>query len=184
MNTPAARSVSFADADAPPAPAADSPAVRSSSAGLSVWQHGRRCAHRHAQRESIYKVSKKVARLIHLESPWLNGNEMDRIASLAKEENGGFQQASISTRYALEDGPDGIKAAIDAICDKAVEEVRNGGVEVLILSDMAAEQAELDVSTYIYIPPLVAVGAVHHCLIKEGLRMDTMPCIPTSPSRP
>jgi len=123
------------------------------------------------KKESIYKVSEKGARLIHLESPVLNGNEMDRIASLAKEENGGFQQASISTRYALEDGPEGIKAAIDAICDKAVDEVRNGGVEVLILSDMAADQAELDVSTYI--PPLVAVGAVHHRLIKEGLRMDT-----------
>ena len=122
------------------------------------------------KKESIYKVSEKGARLIHLESPVLNSNEMDRIASLADEENGGFKQSSISTRYALEDGPDGIKAAIEAICDKAVEDVR-GGVEVLILSDKAADQEELNGSTYI--PPLVAVGAVHHRLIQEGLRMDT-----------
>jgi len=122
------------------------------------------------KKESIYKVSEKGARLIHLESPVLNANEMDRIASFAKEENGGFKQGSISTRYALSDGPEGIKSAIDAICDKAVEDVR-GGVEVLILSDKAADQSELDGSTYI--PPLVAVGAVHHRLIKEGLRMDT-----------
>jgi glutamate synthase (ferredoxin) len=122
------------------------------------------------KKESIYKVSEKGARLIHLESPVLNTNEMDRIASFAAEENGGFQQATISTRYALEDGPEGIKEAIDAICDKAVEDVRNG-VEVLILSDKAADQSELNESTYI--PPLVAVGAVHHRLIEEGLRMDT-----------
>ena len=122
------------------------------------------------KKESIYKVSEQGARLIHLESPVLNTNEMDRIASFAAEENGGFQQATVSTRYALEDGPEGMKKAIDAICDKASEDVRNG-VEVLILSDKAADQSELNESTYI--PPLVAVGAVHHRLIQEGLRMDT-----------
>eukprot|EP01082_Thalassiosira_pseudonana_P009607 g8482.t1.1.5e17418a g8482 g8482.t1 contig3:198870-203696(-) len=122
------------------------------------------------KKESIYKVSEKGARLIHLESPVLNTNEMDRIASYAEPENGGFKQATLSTRYSLEDGPEGIKAAIDAICNKAAEDVRNG-VEVLILSDKASGQSELDDTTYI--PPLIAVGAVHHRLIKEGLRMDT-----------
>ncbi|KAL7508201.1 hypothetical protein ACHAXN_005280 [Cyclotella atomus] len=121
------------------------------------------------KKESIYKVSEKGARLIHLESPVLNSSEMERIASYAKEENGGFQQTTISTRYNLADGPEGMKAAIDAICEKAAEAVRNG-VEVVILSDMAAGQSELDETTYI--PPLVAVGAVHHRLIEDGLRMD------------
>jgi glutamate synthase (ferredoxin) len=121
------------------------------------------------KKESIYKVNEKGARLIHLESPILNTNEMKRIASFANEENGGFKQATISTRYALSDGPEGIRQAIDAVCDKAVEDVRNG-IEVVILSDIAADQSVLDDTTYI--PPLVAVGAVHHRLIAEGLRMD------------
>jgi glutamate synthase (ferredoxin) len=121
------------------------------------------------KKESIYKVSERGARLIHLQSPILNTNEMDRIASLMAEENGGFKQATISTRYALSDGPEGIRRAIDDICDKAAEDVRNG-IEVIILSDMAADQSALDETTYI--PPLVAVGAVHHRLIAEGLRMD------------
>mmetsp|Transcript_49724 Transcript_49724/g.105715 ORF Transcript_49724/g.105715 Transcript_49724/m.105715 type:complete len:1674 (-) Transcript_49724:475-5496(-) len=122
------------------------------------------------KKESIYQVSEKGARLIHLESPVLNSSEMGRIAEMAKEENGGFAQATISTRYDLSAGPEGMKAAIDAICDKAAEDVRSGK-EVLILSDMAADQSILDTTTYI--PPLVAVGAVHHRLIAEGLRMDT-----------
>jgi glutamate synthase (ferredoxin) len=122
------------------------------------------------KKESIYKVSEKGARLIHLESPVLNSNEMERIADMAKEENGGFAQSTISTRYALSDGPGGIKSAIEAICNKAVEDVRSG-VEVLMLTDKAADQNDLNESTYI--PPLVAVGAVHHRLIQEGLRMDT-----------
>lgn len=122
------------------------------------------------KKESIYKVSELGARLIHLESPVLNSVEMDQIESYSKPENGGFGQATISTRYSLSEGPSGIKSALDALCEKAVEDVRNGA-EVLILSDKAADQSVLDETTYI--PPLLAVGAVHHRLIDEGLRMDT-----------
>jgi glutamate synthase (ferredoxin) len=121
------------------------------------------------KKESIFKVTEKGARLIHLESPVLNKVEMERIKSYAEPENGGFKQETLSTRYALEDGPSGITAALDALCDNAAEAVKNGA-EVLIISDLAADQDELDRSTYI--PPLVAVGAVHHRLIDEGLRMD------------
>lgn len=121
------------------------------------------------KKESIYKVSEAGARLIHLESPVLNGAEMENLATYAEEKNGGFKQHSLSTRYPLSDGPAGLKQALGALCDDAVEQVRSG-VEVLILSDVAADQAVLDETTYI--PPLLAVGAVHHRLIDEGLRMD------------
>ena len=122
------------------------------------------------RKESIYKVSEKGARLIHLKSPLLNGAEMGQIEELSKPENGGFKQGTLSTRYALESGPSGLRKALDLLCDQAVESVRNEA-EVLILSDKEADQADLDATTYI--PPLVAVGAVHHRLIQEGLRMDT-----------
>ncbi len=121
------------------------------------------------KKESIYKVSEKGARLIHLQSPVVNGVEMEKIKSYADPENGGFKQQTLSTRYDIEDGPAGIKAALDALCDDAAKAVKNGA-EVLILSDFAADQAELEKSTYI--PPLLAVGAVHHRLIADGLRMD------------
>lgn len=121
------------------------------------------------KKESIYKVSEKGARLIHLESPVLNDSEMAVIKDHAKEENGGFKQSTLSTRYNLELGPKGIKIALDKICDDATAAVRSG-IEVIILTDIAENQAILSETTYI--PPLVAVGAVHHRLIDEGLRMD------------
>ena len=121
------------------------------------------------KKESIYKVSERGARLIYLESPVLNQAEMDEIGTMAEKKNGGFEQATVSTRYALSDGPSGIHDALDAICDKAVEVVKNGA-EILVLTDKAEGLAELEESTYI--PPLVAIGAVHHRLIDEGLRMD------------
>mmetsp|Transcript_6036 Transcript_6036/g.6809 ORF Transcript_6036/g.6809 Transcript_6036/m.6809 type:complete len:1700 (+) Transcript_6036:61-5160(+) len=121
------------------------------------------------KKESIYKVTERGARLIHLKSPVLNSAEMETIAEFAEDENGGFKQSTISTRYPVADGPEGIKTALDSLCNSAVEQVKNG-VEVLILSDIAEDQANLDETTYI--PPLLAVGAVHHRLIEEGLRMD------------
>lgn len=121
------------------------------------------------KKESIYKVSEKGARLIQLESPVLNGPEMEKIRSYADPANGGFRQSTLTTRYSLEDGPSGIKAALNDLCDKAVRDVK-AGVEVLVLSDYAADQDTLDETTYI--PPLLAVGSVHHRLIEEGLRMD------------
>jgi len=120
------------------------------------------------KKESIYRVSEKGARLIHLDSPVVNGPEMDLIKSY--EINGGFKHGTLSTRFDLADGPDGIKAALDKLCDDAVEQV-SSGVEVLILSDYAENKGVLEETTYI--PPLLAVGAVHHRLIERGLRMDT-----------
>ena len=121
------------------------------------------------KKESIYNVTERGARLIHIESPVLNEAEMKTIESFGEDSNGGFAQATVSTRYALSDGPSGLKAAIESICDQAVKDVRNGA-EVLILSDKISGKSDLEETTYI--PPLLAVGAVHHKLIEEGLRMD------------
>lgn len=50
-----------------------------------------------------------------------------------------------------------------------LQQVRSGGADVLILSDLSLD---LTAQT-LYVPPLLAVGAVHHALIAEGLRMKT-----------
>jgi glutamate synthase (ferredoxin) len=121
------------------------------------------------KKESIYVVSEKGARLIHLESPVLNSVEMGIIESYSDPNDGGFKHCTLSTRYSLNEGPESIKTALDDLCDSAVEQVLDG-IEVLILSDYAKDQSILNESTYI--PPLLAVGAVHHRLIDEGLRMD------------
>lgn len=121
------------------------------------------------KKQSIYKISEEGARLIHLESPVLNDSEMKKIAEFASPEKGGFDHAFISTRYNVADGPAQLRAAIEDICERAVSLVRSG-VELLILSDLASGLEELQETTYI--PPLLAVGAVHHRLLEEGLRMD------------
>ncbi len=56
------------------------------------------------------------------------------------------------------------------LCQDATAAVQ-AGVEIIVLSDRPTTQnigAE-----YSYIPPLLAVGAVHHHLIRQGLRLRT-----------
>lgn len=121
------------------------------------------------KKQSINKVTEKGARLIHLDSPFLNQNKMDYILSLDAKENGGFKNQVISTRYNLDEGPDGLNKAIDDLCASAVKAVKSG-VEVLVISDRPSPSHPFQTTTYI--PPNLAVGAVHHSLIASKVRMD------------
>ena len=74
--------------------------------------------------------------------------------------------------------------------------MRDGKAEILVLSDReahpdglggeAATQAAAAGRTaeMTFIPPMVAVGAVHHHLIQTGLRMDTSIIAETAQARP
>ncbi len=56
-----------------------------------------------------------------------------------------------------------LENAVDAICQRAIEMVR-GGVRILLLTDRYASSARLP------IPMAMATGAVHHALVRAGLR--------------
>lgn len=111
---------------------------------------------------NVLEPNEENARLLRLESPLLNSAELDLVMSTPK-----FPSRSLSTVYPLADGPEGLRAAVDRLCNEAVKTV-SGGVEVLLLSDRLGSDLEGELT---YIPPLLAVGAVHHRLIEEGLRM-------------
>ncbi|WP_228039963.1 glutamate synthase large subunit [Nodosilinea sp. LEGE 07088] len=117
----------------------------------------------------------EYARLLHLESPMINEVELEQI------HRSGFATATVSTLYAITDGPKSLEQAVVALCDRADEAVKAGSV-VLVLSDRVDDQghpAPLGAETS-YIPPLLAVGAVHHHLIRNGLRMHTSLVVDTA----
>ncbi|MGD1948807.1 MAG: glutamate synthase large subunit [Leptolyngbyaceae cyanobacterium] len=122
-------------------------------------------------------LNEQPSRLIKLESPVINDNELTLIRQ------GHLQTASVSTLYATEAGPQGLGLALQSLCDRADAAVK-AGAEILILSDridVDGNSATLS-ADQTYIPPLLAVGAVHHHLIGNGLRMrasllvDTAQC--------
>lgn len=54
--------------------------------------------------------------------------------------------------------------ALQLICNQAVNKVKQGN-QLIILSDKGMNKDKN------YIPPLLATGAIHHRLIKEGIRL-------------
>ena len=99
------------------------------------------------------------ARQIELASPILNDAEM---AALRRS---GLEARDVSTRYDVSTGPWGLRDAVERLCDAAAEAVRKGA-EVVVLSDRFPP-ASPGTS---HVPPALAAGAVHHHLIREGLR--------------
>jgi glutamate synthase (ferredoxin) len=113
------------------------------------------------ERGNLLEAKPEYARRLKLESPLLTEAELETIKL------SGFATAELSTLFAIANGPEGLKAAVQSLQAQAAESVR-AGAKILILSDRPVLDTE-----YTYIPPLLAVGAVHHHLIREGLRMKT-----------
>ncbi|MEJ6481173.1 glutamate synthase large subunit [Nostoc punctiforme UO1] len=115
------------------------------------------------ERGNLLEPKPEYARRLKLESPVLTDGELEAIKL------SGFATAELSTLFAIANGPEGLKAAVESLQAQAAESVR-AGAKILILSDKGNDGITTE---YTYIPPLLAVGAVHHHLIREGLRMKT-----------
>ncbi len=113
---------------------------------------------------NLLNLKAEDARLLQLESPVLNDEELASIKA------SGFKTQELSTLYKISTGPNGLKEAVNQLCQDATATVQ-AGVEIIVLSDRSKAQS---IGTeYSYIPPLLAIGAVHHHLIRQGLRLRT-----------
>jgi glutamate synthase (ferredoxin) len=121
------------------------------------------------RRGNILDLGVDDAHLLKLDTPVINDSELNQVKTAH------YRVAELSTLYDLTTGPRGLETAISALCAAAVERV-NEGAEILILSDRLAPISE-NIS---YIPPLLAVGAVHHHLIRAHLRLKASIVVDTA----
>jgi glutamate synthase (ferredoxin) len=126
-------------------------------------------------RGNLLETKPEYAHLLKLESPILDEAELEQVRQ------SGFETADLSTLFEIATGPDGLQWAVTNLCQKAVEAVR-AGKKILILSDrLGQNNPSATISAdYTYIPPLLAVGAVHHHLIRQGLRMKASLIVDTA----
>ena len=119
------------------------------------------------EKSNLLLATPEAAHQIKLQSPVINEAELEELQNL------GFASTKLEMLFAIASGTDELKNAIAKLSDAAVAAVR-GGAKLLILSDrnLNAENA--------YIPPLLAVGAVHHRLSAEGLRMKASIVVETA----
>ncbi|MEB3336258.1 MAG: glutamate synthase-related protein [Leptolyngbyaceae bacterium] len=128
------------------------------------------------ERGNLLETGKpEYASLIKLDSPVLNEVELEQIQ--ASE----LGSAKLSTLFEIATGPGGLQQAVTALCEAAAIAVRSGK-KILILSDRLGKTGNLEKlsADSSYIPPLLAVGAVHHHLIHQGLRMKASLIVDTA----
>ncbi len=100
------------------------------------------------------------AHCITLKHPILNNDSLEKIRSI---DTGIFQSKTIQM-YFKANGQQGVlKKALDRICRYAMDAVEDG-YEVIVLSDRSID------SEHAAIPSLLACSAVHHHLIRNGVR--------------
>ncbi len=97
--------------------------------------------------------------------PILTNNELEAIRKI-EDRSDAFMTQTIDICYPAEEGARGMRPALGGICRRAESLVRRGH-NILILSDRWIDMDQ------IAIPALLATAAVHHHLIRKGLRTQT-----------
>ena len=126
-------------------------------------------------RGNILKPTPELARTLMLDSPILIESELEAI------QQGVIPTATLSTLYDISAGPDGLALALQTLCEQAATLVRSGKAIVVLSDRTDASGAPTQLSDETsYIPPMVAVGAVHHYLIRQNLRMQASIVVDTA----
>ncbi len=99
---------------------------------------------------------------LEVRQPILTNADLEKIRSIS-DMGDHFKSLTLDTTWPATAGAAGMEAAVAALCWEADAAVRDG-INIIILSDRRAG------ADRIQIPSLLACAAVHHHLIREGLR--------------
>ncbi|PWJ73868.1 glutamate synthase (NADH) large subunit [Pseudaminobacter salicylatoxidans] len=99
---------------------------------------------------------------LEVRQPILTNADLEKIRSIGHTEDR-FDTKTIDITYAANEGAAGMPAAIERLCERA-EAAVVGGYNIIVLSDRQVGPDRID------IPTLLATAAVHHHLIRKGLR--------------
>ncbi|QZD90953.1 glutamate synthase large subunit [Qipengyuania aurantiaca] len=113
---------------------------------------------------------------LEVSQPILTDDDLAKIRSVEVALDGAFRTATIDITWDASTGADGLAMALKEMCWAATEAVL-GDANILILSDRAQGPER------IAMPALLATAAVHHQLVRQGLRMQTGLVIETGEAR-
>ena len=109
---------------------------------------------------NIFMESEEHARRISLTSPVLSQAKFQTILALDEE---GFRSVVIDVTY--DPSERNLRQALEAVCSSVEAAIREGG-NTIVLSDRGIGAARVPLHS------LLATGAVHHHLIRSGLRAE------------
>ena len=113
---------------------------------------------------------------LEVSQPILTNEDLAKIRSVEVALDGAFRTATIDITWDASTGADGLAMALKEMCWAATEAVL-GDANILILSDRNQGPDRIPM------PALLATSAVHHQLVRQGLRMQTGLVIETGEAR-
>ncbi len=112
---------------------------------------------------------------LEVAQPILTNEDLAKIRSISDVVDGAFRTATLDATWTGSSGP-ALEAALQRLCGEATEAVL-ADINVLIISDRATGPDRIP------IPAALATGAVHHQLIRQGLRVQTGLVVETGEAR-
>ena len=102
-------------------------------------------------------------RRLEVRHPILTNEDLEKIRHIGDVEENDFRSVTLDTTFAASAGSEGMTPALKKLCASAEAAVLRGE-NIIILSDRKVDQDNVP------IPALLACSAVHHHLIRAGLR--------------
>jgi len=109
---------------------------------------------------NLLEESPEHCRVVELHQPILANKDLEKLRHLDQKH---FQTKQLDVYFTADGKPGSLEKALKRICQYASDAV-NDGYSIILLSDRKVD------SGHAPIPTLLATSAVHHHLIREGLR--------------
>ncbi|MBT9526594.1 MAG: glutamate synthase subunit alpha, partial [Rhizobacter sp.] len=108
--------------------------------------------------------------------PVLDFDDMARLRDIAQHTSGKFRSAELDITYPADWGREGVEAKLASLCAQSVDAIKSGH-NILIVTDRHLSR------TQTAIPALLALSAIHHHLVREGLRTTAGLVVETGSAR-
>ncbi len=110
---------------------------------------------------NLFEETPEHAHKLVLDQPILLNRQLETLRHVHHDV---FAARTINTTWSLQEGAEGMSAALQRICREASEAIEER-VNIIVLSDRLVGPRRVP------IPSLLAVAAVHHHLVREGTRL-------------
>ncbi len=114
---------------------------------------------------------------LEVRQPILANEDLEKIRRIDDHLGSAFRTCTLDICFPAEQGEAGVGPALKALCDRAERAVRERGYNILVLSDRAVD------ADHVPLPSLLATAAVHHHLVRAGLRTETGLVVETGEAR-
>ena len=113
---------------------------------------------------------------LEVSQPIISNEGLEKIRAIGDVAGNDFRTITLDITYPVAEGPAHMEQALDALC-AAAERAVHDGYNIIILSDRAMSEQRVP------IPALLATSAVHHHLIRAGLRTSVGLVVETGEAR-